>query len=466
MRIRRFVAPALGLIAVGGIALAAYATRERWWHQLFPEDAQTNVAPESDHHDHADGPERVELSPQAQANLGLDKPGAVENLVPTEYWRHVPIPGVVVDRPGESDRGVTTKVAGVVAEIRARPGDTVRAGDVLFKLELASEYLQSTQAELARAATDLAFAAVERDRVAALVKAGTTPGAELPKVQNQVDRLTTQVNGYRRQLQLFGLSPAQVDAAEKGVVVTSITIAAPDRTPSAWFKLPEDDLLYEVQELFVQRGAQVQAGQTLCLLANHQSLYVEGQAFTSEVKPLADAAEKQRPIRVEFPGEAPGDWSEVPPLVVHHLGSPPASGTTFPFYLTLENQYRHFTRDGKTFFAWRFRPGQRVRLRVPVEKVVTLAPDGKTELLPFVLPTGAVVREGAEAFVFVQNGDLFVKRPVRVLHEDRNETVVARGGEVSTADFVVRTPAAAAINRALKASASGEGGGHHHDHDH
>jgi hypothetical protein len=75
-----------------------------------------------------------------------------------------------------------------------------------------------------------------------------------------------------------------------------------------------------------------------------------------------------------------------------------------------------------------------------------------------------VVREGPEAFVFVQSGDVFVRKPVRVLFEDRTEVVVANDGSVSEAEFVVRNQAAA-INRALKAAASGEGG-HGHDHEH
>lgn len=470
MRFRRYLSPLLTLLAVGGAAFAAYSTRERWLPHVFP----AKTEPKAD--GHADHPEsepakvqRVKLSQEAQANLGLDKDGAVDSLVPTEYWRRVPVPGVVVDRPGESDRGVTSKVAGVVTEIKARPGDTVKAGDPLFTLQLVSEFLQGVQTDLAKAARELEFAVVKRDQVAALVKGGTQSGVVLIEQENQVKRVETQLQAYRRQLQVFGLTTDQVNKAEKGEPVTSVTVFAPARSSLGWFPFPgaTDDLLYEVQELSVQRGAQVQAGQTLCLLSNHQRLFVEGQAFASETKSLAAAAEKRLPIRIEFPGETPGDWPEVPPLVVHHMGSPPAAGTTFPFYLPLENQYREFTRDGKTHFAWRFRPGQRVRLRLPVEKIVTLGPDGTTEVLPFVLPAGAVVREGAEAFVFVQNGDVFVKRLVRVLHEDRNETVIARGGSVSTADFVVRTPAAAAINRALKAAASeGGGGGDHHGHSH
>ncbi len=94
-----------------------------------------------------------------------------------------------------------------------------------------------------------------------------------------------------------------------------------------------------------------------------------------------------------------------------------------------------------------------MRLRVPVEKLVTPGPDGK-DVNPFVLPAGAVVREGPEAFVFVQTGDVFVRKPVRVLYEDRTEVVIANDGSITRAEFVVRNQAAA-LNRALKAAAAG-----------
>ncbi len=55
------------------------------------------------------------------------------------------IPGEVADRPGLSDRGVTSPAVGVVTAIHAFPGDTMRPGDPLFTLRLFSEYLQATQ---------------------------------------------------------------------------------------------------------------------------------------------------------------------------------------------------------------------------------------------------------------------------------------------------------------------------------
>jgi multidrug efflux pump subunit AcrA (membrane-fusion protein) len=404
----------------------------------------------------------VKLSPQAQQNLGLN----VDTLTPEFYWRTLLIPGVVVDRPGESDRSVTSRVAGVVTDIKARPGDTVKAGAPLFTLQLASEFIQAAQTDLAKTARELDFATAKRDRVANLVKVGTLSSSALIEEDNQVKRLTTLLQAYRRQLQVFGLTPDLVTRAEKGEVITELTIYAPNRSTAG---IPvstgtaEPATLFEVQELKVSLGDQVQVGKVLCLLANHQRLFVEGRAFKSEAGALAVAAEKKVPIRTEFADETPGEWPAPQPLIIHHLSNQVNPATrTFAFFLPLENEPRTFERDGKTYFVWRFRPGQRVRLKVPVEKFVSLSREGK-EVLPFVLPAGAVVREGPEAFVFVQNGDVFIRKPVRVLYEDRTDAVIANDGSITEADFVVKNQAAA-INRALKAAAGGGEGGHGHDH--
>lgn len=50
-----------------------------------------------------------------------------------------------------------------------------------------------------------------------------------------------------------------------------------------------------------------------------------------------------------------------------------------------------------------------MRLSVPVEKFENV----------IVLPTEAVVRDGVEAYVFRHNGEVFDRKPVQVLSEDR-----------------------------------------------
>ncbi len=477
MRLRTVLSPVVTLAALGGAGYAAYLTQDRWVPHVFPAKGakpEGGLGEPAGHDAEGARPvDRVKLSPQAQKNLGLD----ADTPTPQEYWRTLLVPGIVVDRPGESDRGVTSKVAGVVTAIRARPGDTVKAGDVLFTVQLASEFLQSAQTDLGKTVRELEFASARRDRVADLVKKGTRPGQELIDEENQVKRLTTQVQAYRRQLQVFGLTPAQVDQVEKSVVVTEVLVVAPGAAPTpattavAAVAAPPGgsspggappEVMYEVQELRVTLGEQVTAGQTLCLLANHQRLFVEGRAFKSEADALAAAAEHKTPVRVEMADETPGAWPAQGPLTIHHLANQVDPATrTFAFYLPLDNQPKSFERDGRTHYVWRYRPGQRARLMLPVEKLSALAPDGKTEILPFVLPAAAVVREGAEAFVFVQNGDVFVRKPVRVLHVDRSDVVVANDGSVTEAEYVVKNQAAA-LNRALKAQAAGGGGGDPH----
>ena len=98
-----------------------------------------------------DKPKILELSDQARKNLNLvSKPAKLQT-----YWRTVLIPGEIVDRPGLSDRGVTSPAVGVVTQVHAFPGDTIRAGQTLFTLRLFSEYLQNTQSELFKATREI-----------------------------------------------------------------------------------------------------------------------------------------------------------------------------------------------------------------------------------------------------------------------------------------------------------------------
>jgi len=450
MNLPRYLRPTALAVLVIGLAAASILTRDAWLPYVFPTRGGREADPE---HKHEHSTDRIELSDSAQRNLGVE----AASLAPRPYWRTITIPGVVVDRPGESERNVAARVAGIVAEIHARPGENVKPGAPLFELDLVSEVLQSAQVELAKTATDLALAVSERDRIAQLVKLGTTPAADLTRQQSQVDRLTNLGKSLRRQLQLFGLTSEQVARAEAGDVVTRATVMVPEA--------PAGDALYEMKELRVRLGEQVQGGQALATLADHRRLFVEGWAFKSESKSLAVAADKQARVEIEFTDEAPGDWEPHPPLTVHHLaGSVDPVNRTFPFYLSLDNEARAIARDGKTYFAWRFRPGQRVRLRVPVERLETPGAGGK-DADPFVVPAAAVVREGPEAFVFVQAGDVFLRRAVRVLHEDQREAVLANDGSITRAELIVLNRAAA-LNRAIKAQAAEGGHGHDHPHEH
>ena len=214
-----------------------------------------------------------------------------------------------------------------------------------------------------------------------------------------------------------------------------------------------DSIAYEVQSLAVELGQTVQAGQRIADLANHRHLYVVGHAFKREAGWLEQAAQQGREIDIKFADDAAQHW----PLLdqkfqIRHLSnSIDPESRTFDFFVPLENQSRTYEKDGQTHLVWRFRPGQRTRIEIPVEKLENV----------FVLPAEAVAREGPEAFVYRQNGDLFNQLAVHVLHEDRRHVVIANDGSITAGTYLAQN-AGASLRRVLKSqSASGEQPGVH-----
>lgn len=395
----------------------------------------------------------LKMTEQARKNLGL----VSKQVKPQGYWRTIEVPGEIVDRPGYSDRGVTSPAVGVVTEVHAFPGDTVRAGDRLFTLRLFSEYLQNTQAELFKATREIQLITEQHARLEGLVKSGSVPESRLIELDSQLRRQKALIQSFQQDPLTRGLNPDQIKSVTEGSFVSTIEVVAPAAIehpkdiaairPVA-FQIREGsgtELAFEVQELNVELGQQVQAGQLLSTLANHQSLMIEGHAFKREASSLAKAAENRWPIRCSFAEDDSKAW---PPfdqtLEIRHLSNSIDSATrTFDFFISLRNQSRTYDKDNQTFIVWRFRPGQRVRLQVPVEELKDV----------LVLPSAAIVREGPEAYVFQQNGDLFNRLPVHVLHEDRLQTVLANDGSVKPGLYLAQS-GAASLNRVLKAQAA------------
>ena len=450
MRTRRLVSTLCGIAVLAGVGIAAFFAREHWLPGLtgITAVAETVATPLP-----ADAPRVLKLSTQARQNLGLvSKPVAL-----AAYWRTILVPGAIVDRPGVSDRGVTAPAVGVVAEVHAFPGDTVKPGDRLFTLRVFSEYLQKTQSDLFQATRETQIIKEQYARLEDAAKSGDIPGVRLIELDNQVRRQTAAIQAYRQDLLTRGLSPTQIDGVTQGTFVSLIEVVAPPPTritnPSSPVPTGAEPLLdnrpdghtYEVQELKIELGQQVQAGQLLCVLANHHALYITGHAFKQEAPYLERAAQNGWPIQVEFAEDDVQHWPDPKQkFQIRHLANAidPVS-RTFDFFIPLTNQSRAYEKDGQTFVVWRFRPGQRVRLQVPLEEFKDV----------IVLPAAAVVREGPEAFVFRQNGDLFNRIPVHVLHEDRLSIVIANDGSITPGLYVAQN-SAASLNRVLKAQAA------------
>lgn len=453
MNIRYFLAGIL--VGVIGLAVAGALTIDSWRGWLAGGQAAKNTKEDGHEHGHPDK-ERVQLGAQARANLRL----IVKPLTLGSYSRTIAIPGMVVDRHGKSDRGVTAPIAGVVKRVAAVPGDTVLPGDELFVIRLNSEYLQGSQMQLFKTARELEINQDQYKRLEGLAKSGAIAEARIVELEYEQRRLAATSKGLQFDLAARGLTAEQIQAAAAGKFLTEFTIRAPSKeatktASSGGEKSPAAEVQpYEVEELKVQPGEQVQAGQLLCTLADHEDLYVEGRVFKHEVPLLELATKKSWPVQAEFSEEPIGHWPPLKdPVKIRFLGNKvdPASQTVAT-YAPLTNQYREYSSEGKKYRVWRFRPGQRVRLQVPVEQIADV----------FVLPIEAVVREGPEAFVFRANGDVFDRKPVHVLYEDRDNVAIANDGSVNVGNYLAYN-GAAQLNRVLKSKAAG-GGGHGHDH--
>lgn len=450
----------VGVALIVVVAASAYLARE-YWLPVFQYSRGAGAVPGKAAPDStASAPSgKVLLSDQAIANLKI-KAKAVQ---PGSFWKTIQVPGMVVDLPGLSDRGIVAPVTAVVQTIHHVPGDTVSPGEPLFTLRLLSESLHLTQTELFKSSQNIKLA---QDQRKLLLAAGEgIPKANVIEVENQITRLEVAVKAYRQELLNRGLAPDDIDRVSQGKFVRDITVVAPARKagPKSLSTAPEfksgptdgQPSTFEVQELKVELGQQVQAGQTLCLLSNHQRLAVEGRAFRDETPLLERSVKESWPTEVDFQEDATAGW----PLLnqtfhIRYMANTiDSTNRTFAFLMPLENESRIVQQKGRTQLLWRFRPGQKVRIQVRVGKLDNV----------FVLPAEAVTRDGAEAYVFTQNVNTFERKSVRVLAQDRNHAVIANDGTLLPGSFVVQG-AAAQLNRMAKSQSGGGAPAGYHVH--
>ncbi len=323
-------------------------------------------------------------------------------------------------------------------------GQAVEADAPLFTLRVTNEDVVNAQSALLRTAESLNVVNRELNRLQSLPE-GVLPGKRIIDQEYEKQKFEASLTAEKQALIVHGLSEEQVqDILETKRLLRSITINAPDHVHT------DDgcagDHLFHVQSLPVSQGQQVATGQELAVLADHCELYIEGRAFEDDASHLRQAAEKGWSVEgVLLIGDKKKE--HVHGLKLLYLAdSIDLNSRAFRFYLRLPNA---ITLDqqpfpGQRFIEWRFKPGQRMELRVPVEV-------WKDQ---FVLPIDAVVNEGAENYVYRQNGDHFDRVPVHVEYRDRDAIVVANNGAIFPGD-ILAGEGAYQIHLALKNKAGG-----------
>lgn len=414
------------VIATIGIGL----TRKQWMPLIQPEPAVEH--PDGGHahddrahaHDHGppqheghDDASAIELSAAAWKNVGL----RTRLVLPQSFVRTITVPAIVTERPGRSQVQLTAPFTGIVTHIYMIEGEVVQPGERLFTLRLTHEDLVTAQRTFLQSAQELDVIQNEIKRLSA-VGEGVIAGRRVVEQDYERLKIEAMIHAQRQGLLLHGLNDDQIDEIVKTrTLLQSLTVTAPPFEDDGDHEAA--DHVFHVQRVDVQRGQHVSAGDTLGVLADHCLLYVEGQAFEDDAERLMQAAREGWKIAVSqvASGQRHPEAQKLQVFYVADHVDP--NSRALKFYMNLPNNLvRDEQRDSHRFVAWKYRPGQRMEVKIP-----TAAPLENQ----IVLPIEAVAEDGAESFVFQQNGDHFDRVAVHLVYRDRDTAVIENDGKLS-----------------------------------
>jgi len=365
----------------------------------------------------------LDLSEQGRKNVGL-KTKTVK-LQPFE--RTIPVPAMVVERPGRSQIEITAPFTGVVTRIHPIQGEAVTPGQALFELRLTHEDLVTAQAEYLQVAGELDVVRAEIARLES-VGEGVIAGKTLLARKYERQKLEAVLRAHHQKLLLHTLTDEQVKQIHTTrSLLQKLTVVAPDHSNGS--TVDSEKPPFHVQRLGVNPGQHVMAGDGLCTLADHHELLIEGKAFEEDGDHLHLAMEKEWTFSAAMMQSGKQRRLVRGLQILYGADTIEADSRALPFYVRLPNEMVHDDqREGSPrFISWRYKPGQRVELLLPVERWERR----------IVLPVDAVVREGAESFVFEKNVDHFDRVEVHVEYRDQYWAVIAPGGTLKPGDTVV-----------------------------
>lgn len=282
--------------------------------------------------------------------------------------------------PPQLRQVVAAPVAALVEQVHVAPGDVLPAGRVLLTLN--APQLVEWQRDHRQAVLQLQLAQQTADRDRALLAEGLIPGARAQASENQLQIAQASVREHAALLQLAGARP---DPQLSGRIRPSAPAAG------------------TVLELQVQAGQRVEAGAPLLAFAARGPLWLELQASTEVARTLRVGDE------VRVPGCAQ-------PARIASIGAQVEAG---PQTVPVRAQWRQ-AQDCVL-------PRQRVEAQV-------VAPGAAPAWL---VPAGAVVRQGGQDLVYVQRAGGYQAVPVRVLGSGDAPGLRQVQGPLAAGDAVV-----------------------------
>lgn len=434
------------------------------WSGYLPESMKTllgnksSVEEHSDEHaDHPSDLQSIELSPQAMNSLGLNS----EYLRPIElttFRRSISLPAVIISKPGRSLVQVSSPMNGIVAHVHAVSGEAVQQGELLFEVRLSFEDLVESQIQFLQTLGELEVEKKEIVRLEEATQSGAVSGKLLLDRRYAHDKLVALIRSQKEGLRLHGLSEKQVDdIALEGKLLREVQILAPSTDehseaeairltsiPAQGISFSQNTTLKQaeatpdesveksgtpliLENLKIHKGQAVTAGELLCSLADYSELFIEGQAYEQDSQAISRANAMNWPVEVVV-DEGDGGQILSGLRIAYVANSVNTLTRTLSFYVDLPNEVLKSEENSEKqrFITWRYRPGQRMQVRVPVEEW----PE------QIVLPIQAVARDGAEWFVFQQNGNKLVRVPVHVRFRDTQTAVIENDGSLFPGDVV------------------------------
>ncbi len=393
-----------------------------------------------------------------------------------DVWRSIRIPASVVEKPGQSAHSLAAPIHGTVERIYTVPGQAVSPGDALLDLRVTDEALSQAQIDLLQVMTRMDVIDEELKRLEPLIQSGSVSGKRKRDLSYERQQKDTERQLHIQELLVRGLDTQQVDAIVKNrelmrqytVRVTGHAVTDHATTDHAATghaatdsKAAETEPNYSVEALFVLPGATVKRGDDLCRLAYHPELYLVGSAFENELDQVVEATEQQRAVVATF-GTHGAEYRRENLSIEFIDNHVDGKSQTFSFFLPIRNEVvrDHTNAKGVRFRTWRFKPGQRAHLQLPVEEFAD----------HIRLPLSAVVNDGVTDYVFRKldhhhgpNEVEYQRVAVQVEYQGSEYSVLKHSGSLKVGEKVVANRAYE-LNLELK-SLAGKGGAHHgHSH--
>lgn len=458
---RRHLAGFLAVVLIA-VVVVGYSFRTAWFSRAIQSvgaATESSRAPEGDlsatgvsleeadahaDHDHAEpaGDASLHLSEQGRKNVGLE----LLTVELQDFDRTINVPAMIKARVGRTQVQVSAPMTGIVTRIYPLRGEALAPGQPLFELRLTHEDLVDTQSVFLETVERLDVIKQEVARLREVTESGAIAGKRLLEQQYEQQLAEARLRAQRQALILHGLTRQQVDEIQSSrTLLRRVTVSAPQPIEAPPVDESDEHLL-QVSRIQAEPGEHVIAGAPLCVVSDHALLYIEGKAFEEDFVDLNEVANQGAPITAVI--EANGQVTHsVPDLKILYVENEVEEDSrALRFYVRLPNELvrNEKTADGHRFIGWRFKPGQRVQLHVPVEQWRNR----------IVLPVDAMVKEGADWFVFRQNGSDFTRKPVHVQYRDRRWAVIENDGCLFPGDVVVAS-GAYQMHLAMKNKAGG-----------